>query len=154
MPSHCLPAASFRVSPIFECASLPAVAISLRLPAAIVSSHRLKFSLGREKKFGLTLNDAAGKQWLGIKLDPYERSFRIVRTHVLIKKDRALTRESLLEAISQGHCYLSFDIFGDAKGFSFAASGLENTIMGDQIELLPGGLHLTTGAPLTGRFVL
>src|SRR6266581_917898 len=45
---------------------------------------------------GLSVNDASGKQWLGIKLDPYERSFRTVRTHVLIKKSQPLTRESLL----------------------------------------------------------
>jgi len=57
------------------------------------------------------------------KLDPYERSFRIVRTHVLIKKDKALSSESLLEAIALGHCYLSFDTFGQAKGFSFTATG-------------------------------
>src|SRR6266436_10411896 len=47
---------------------------------------------------GLSINDASGKQWLGVKLDPYERSFRTVRTHVLIKKDKGLTGESLLEA--------------------------------------------------------
>ena len=68
---------------------------------------------------GVSVNDAAGKQWLGVKLDPYERSFRVVRTHVLIKKNQALSRESLLEAIALGHCYVSFDIFGEAKGFSF-----------------------------------
>src|SRR5712692_2885781 len=34
---------------------------------------------------GLSVNDASGKQWLGVKLDHYERSFRAVRTHVLIR---------------------------------------------------------------------
>jgi hypothetical protein len=102
---------------------------------------------------GLSLNDASGKQWLGVKLDPYERSFRTVRTHVLIKKDKKLTRESLLEAISQGHCYLSFDLFGDAKGFSFAPTGAEPKIMGDEIAFTPG-VHLTASAPLNCRFVL
>src|SRR6266852_4515414 len=102
---------------------------------------------------GLSMNDAAGKQWLGVKLDPYERSFRIVRTHVLIRKEKALTRESLLEAISQGHCYVSFDIFGDAKGFSFAATGAELKMMGDWI-VLEQGIHLKASAPLSCRFVL
>src|SRR6185295_1915760 len=55
---------------------------------------------------GFGLGDATGKQLIGVKLDPYERSFRTVRTHVLIKKDKGLTRESLLEALSQGHCYV------------------------------------------------
>src|SRR6185503_6298632 len=52
---------------------------------------------------GLSLNAASGKQWLGIKLDPYERSFRTVRTHVLIPRDKQLTRESLIEALRLGH---------------------------------------------------
>jgi hypothetical protein len=102
---------------------------------------------------GLSVNDASGKQWLRVKLDPYERSFRTVRTHVLIKKDNGLTRESLLEAISHGHCYISFDLFGNAKGFSFAATGAGPQIMGDVI-ILEQGVHLKASAPLSCRFVL
>jgi hypothetical protein len=103
---------------------------------------------------GVSVNDAAGKQWLGVKLDPYERSFRTVRTHVLITKDRGLSRESLLEAIALGHCYLSFDIFGDPKGFSFTATGVTpGKIMGDEIDLADG-LSLKASAPLTSRFLL
>jgi hypothetical protein len=101
---------------------------------------------------GLSVNDASGKQWLGVKLDPYERSFRVVRTHVLIKKDRGLTRESLLEAISQGHCYISFDLFGNAKGFTFAPEGTVANIMGDETPLVGG--HLRAAAPYSCRFVL
>jgi hypothetical protein len=102
---------------------------------------------------GLSMNDASGKQWLGVKLDPYERSFRTVRTHVLIKKDKGLTRESLLEAIGQGHCYISFDLFGDAKGFTFATEGAGANIMGDEIFPI-GKLQLRAAAPLFCRFVL
>ena len=103
---------------------------------------------------GVSVNDASGKQWLGVKLDPYERSFRVVRTHVLIKKDKGLTRDSLLEAIAQGHCYISFDLFGNAKGFTFAPLGVvANIIMGDETALL-GGLHLRAAAPYPCRFVL
>jgi len=101
---------------------------------------------------GLSLNDASGKQWLGVKLDPYERSFRTVRTHVLIPADQELTRESLIQAIAQGHCYVSFDLFGDPKGFSFIVSGSSKTI-GDEI-MFSDGLHLIASAPLSGRFVL
>src|SRR5229473_6124997 len=102
---------------------------------------------------GLSLNDASGKQWLGVKLDPYERSFRTVRTHVLIRKDKELSRESLLEAIALGHCYVSFDIFGDAKGFNFTAIGGESKIQGDEIYL-GAGLDVRIIAPLSVRFVL
>jgi hypothetical protein len=103
---------------------------------------------------GLSVNDASGRQWLGVKLDPYERSFQTVRTHVLIKKDKGLSRESLLEALALGHCYISFDIFGNAKGFSFGAAGVNpQKIVGDDIEL-SDGLDLKAGAPLSCRFVL
>ena len=102
---------------------------------------------------GLSVNDASGKQWLGIKLDPYERSFRTVRSHVLIKKDKGLTREALLEAISQGHCYISFDLFGDAKGFTFTTVDAGANVMGDVTTLL-SGLRLRVAAPSACRFVL
>ena len=80
---------------------------------------------------GLSLNDSSGKQLVGLKLDPYERSFRVVRTHVLIK--RGIERESILEALAHGHCYISFDIFADATGFNFSVNGSEVT-MGDEIS--------------------
>ena len=107
---------------------------------------------------GLSLNDASGKQLLGVKLDPYERSFRVVRTHVLIRKDKPLTRESLLEAMSQGHCYVSFDIFGDPKGFTFAAQSLSasypsKVIMGGSLPSVYQ-TRFTVTAPLNARVVL
>jgi len=101
---------------------------------------------------GLSVNDASGKQWLGVKLDPYERSFRVVRTHVLIKKEKGFSRESVLEAISKGHCYVSFDLFGDAKGFSFSTEG-PSTIMGDEVPSL-GKTRFVVKAPLASRFIL
>jgi len=88
-----------------------------------------------------------------VKLDPYERSFRVVRTHVLIKKDKGLTREALLEAISQGHCYISFDLFSNAKGFTFAPGGAGANVMGDEILSIRGS-QLRSAAPLFCRFVL
>lgn len=102
---------------------------------------------------GVSVNDATGKQWLGVKLDPYERSFRVVRTHVLIKKEKVLSSESLLEAIALGHCYLSFDVFGDPKGFSFTTNGALPGILGDEIEFA-NGLGLKVAAPLNSRFIL
>jgi hypothetical protein len=101
---------------------------------------------------GFGLADSTGKHIVGVKLDPYERSLRTIRTHVLIQKDKPLTRESLLEALSLGHCYVSFDIFGDAAGFDFRlvqSSG----VMGDETAYLQP-LELTAKAPLAGRFVL
>jgi len=126
-----------------------------RWDEAMSSGRKLVAIAGNDahSNVGLSVNDASGKQWLGVKLDPYERSFRVVRMHVLIKKEKTLTRESLIEAISQGHCYVSFDIFGAAKGFSFAATGAEPKMMGDWI-VLEQGVHLKASAPLSCRFVL
>jgi hypothetical protein len=124
--------------------------------AISAGNRKLTATAGNDahSNIGVSVNDAAGKQWLGVKLDPYERSFRTVRTHVLIKKDKALSRESLLEAIALGHCYVSFDIFGDAKGFSFTANGDQpQKIPGDEIDLT-NGLILKVGAPVSARFVL
>jgi hypothetical protein len=122
--------------------------------AVSAGNRRLVAIAGNDahSNIGLSLNDASGKQWLGVKLDPYERSFRTVRTHVLISKDKGLSRESLLEAISQGHCYISFDLFSDPKGFKFLVENSDK-IMGDEIART-GGLTLKAGAPLACQFVL
>lgn len=101
---------------------------------------------------GLSLNDAAGNQLIGLKLDPYERSFRTVRTHVLVKKDQTIARETLLEAISHGHCYLSFDLFGDASGFVFRINNTDK-IMGDDVEL-NSQPRFQVQSPLRARIVL
>lgn len=103
---------------------------------------------------GLSLNDSSGKQVLGIKLDPYERSFRTVRTHVLIESNQALTGETLAAAIAAGRCYLGFDLFGDATGFNFTAQNKSETkLMGDEISLVDG-VKLNVTTPLAARIVL
>jgi len=123
--------------------------------AISASNRKLVATAGNDahSNVGVSMNDASGKEWLGVKLDPYERSFRTVRTHVLIAKDKGLSDSSLLEAIALGHCYSSFDIFGDAKGFSFTATGDARKILGDEIDFA-SGLSLTAGAPLNSRFTL
>ncbi|HEY5837728.1 MAG TPA: hypothetical protein VIT19_01755 [Pyrinomonadaceae bacterium] len=126
-----------------------------RWDEAMSSSNRRLVAVGgndAHSNVGFGLADATGKQIVGVKLDPYERSFRTVRTHVLIQKDKPLTRESLLEALSLGHCYVSFDIFGDAAGFDFRlvqSSG----VMGDETAYAQP-LELIARAPLASRFVL
>ena len=101
---------------------------------------------------GFGLSDSTGKQILGVKLDPYERSFRTVRTHVLINKDKPLTRESLLEAVSLGHCYVSFDLFSDPTGFDFRVLQSDK-MMGDETSFAKPP-ELMAKSPLATRFVL
>ena len=83
---------------------------------------------------GLSLRDSSGKTLLGIQLDPYEVSFRLVRMHVLIDRNKPLSEANLLEALRAGHCFVGFDFLGDTSGFSFSAeSAPEQKIQGDDI---------------------
>ncbi|HEX8176036.1 MAG TPA: hypothetical protein VF543_13030 [Pyrinomonadaceae bacterium] len=104
---------------------------------------------------GLHLGDAGGKRYLGILLDPYGRSFQVVRTHVLLEKEQALTTEALLEALGRGHCYIAFDILADATGFRLSArSGNATAIMGDTLALSEGDTRLQVTTPVKSRIVL
>ncbi len=105
---------------------------------------------------GISLSDSSGKTLLGLQLDPYERSFRLVRMHVLLDslRDQHLTEEALLTALSAGHCFIGYDLFGDTSGFRFYAhDGNERKIMGDEI-MLDDAVHLTVSIPVPGRIVL
>lgn len=100
------------------------------------------------------LADGAGKKFLQVRLDPYERSFRLVRNHVLLEKTQPLERESLLAALRSGHCYISIDLLSDATGFRFTAENrTEKKIMGDEISLQDGvRFHVST--PISSRIRL
>jgi hypothetical protein len=103
---------------------------------------------------GVSLNDSAGKTLLGVQLDPYERSFRLVRLHVLIPSDKTLSLETLADALTGGHCFIGFDLFGDTTGFSFSASNSRETkIQGDEI-VADKEVRLSVSTPVTSRVVL
>lgn len=98
---------------------------------------------------GVNLQDDSGKTLLGVKLDPYDVSFQLVRMHVLVPRDQPLTSDSLLNAIKAGHLFIGFDLFGETSGFSFsAANGAERKIQGDEIQLQPQtALEIQTPVP-------
>jgi hypothetical protein len=103
---------------------------------------------------GLSLQDDSGKTLLGLKLDPYERSFRLVRVHILVPKEKNLDSESLLAALAAGHSFIGFDLFCESSGFSFsAANGTEYKIQGDEISLTKE-VKLTVRTPVASRIVL
>jgi hypothetical protein len=110
---------------------------------------------------GLSFQDQAGGKLLDLKLDPYERSFRLVRTHVLLPKGTPLGESSLLAALRAGNSFLAFDLFGDPSGFRFTAeadgggaSTPTRANMGDEIGLPPGGkLRLRVRTPAACRTV-
>jgi hypothetical protein len=104
---------------------------------------------------GLSLQEQTGEPIIAVKLDPYERSFNVVRNHVLLEKGTPLDTESLLTALRAGHSYIAFDLFGDANGFRFTAdNGADKRIMGDEIQLPASGkVTLSSRAPVRCRTV-
>lgn len=124
---------------------------------AIVSSKKKIAGIAgndSHSNIGLTLNDDSGKTLLGFKLDPYERSFRLVRVHVLVPTGQPLTQESLLEALGSGHSFVGFDIFCQSSGFSFSGTnGVDSKLQGDEISLNKG-VKLAVNAPVPARFML
>ncbi|MDQ2855710.1 MAG: hypothetical protein M3R68_05235, partial [Acidobacteriota bacterium] len=123
---------------------------------AMVSGRRLVATAGNDahSNVGLSLNDSSGKKLIGIRLDPYERSFRLVRMHVLLPKEKELTADNLGAALGAGHCYIAFDLFSDATGFRFfATSDGEKKIAGDELPL-SGDTRLAVSSPLSSRIVL
>jgi len=98
--------------------------------------------------------DDAENKIINIKIDRYETIFRLVRTHILLEKDKPFTKENLLDALKKGHTFIGFDVLSDTGGFSFAATnGAENKIQGDEIALSQG-VKLKASAPQTARFVI
>lgn len=104
---------------------------------------------------GLSFQDQAGGKVFDLKLDPYERSFRLVRTHVLIPRDTPLEESSLLDALRSGRGFVAFDLFGDPTGFRFTADGGAGVrTMGEEIQLPEGGaVRLAARAPVKCRTV-
>lgn len=103
---------------------------------------------------GLALTDTSGNTLLGFTLDPYERSFRLVRVHVLIPVGSTLDAETLRAALAAGHCFIGFDLFSDSSGFRFTGSdGNETGIQGDEITL-ESEIRLHVTAPIPSRIVL
>ena len=105
---------------------------------------------------GISVNESSGKTLLGLKLDPYERSFRLVRLHVLALPIHGpvLDESSLLSAIANGNCFLGFDLFGDTTGFRFSARNAdERRIMGGEIKL-ETPVTLSVSIPVAARVML
>ena len=103
---------------------------------------------------GLALRDTSGKALLGFKLDPYERSFRLVRLHLLLPSGKGLDTETLKTALAAGHCFIGFDLFSDSRGFRFTGSNANQTVIqGDEISL-GSGVRLDIVAPIPSRIVL
>ena len=96
----------------------------------------------------------AGSKIINLKIDRYETIFRLVRTHILLEKDKQLNQENLLDALKNGHTFIGFDALSDTRGFSFSAeNGTENKIQGDEISLIQS-VNLKAAAPQIARFII
>ena len=103
---------------------------------------------------GVSLKDSSGNTLLGIQLDPYETSFRLVRLHALVEQNRALDATSVLDAVRAGHCFIGFDFLDDSSGFSFEAQNPgEQKIQGDEISL-QAETRLRVRTPVSSRIVV
>jgi hypothetical protein len=134
----------------------PAQALSMWDERVRMKNTRLVAIAGNDAhaNVGLSLGDATGKKLFEIQLDPYERSFRVVRNHVLIEREKPLSEESLLAALRDGHSYIAFDLFCDAGGFTYTAENRAmKRIVGDEIGL-EDGVRLRVGVPVKSRIVL
>lgn len=111
---------------------------------------------------GVSLKDSTDKEIVGIKLDPYETSFRLVRVHVLIsvfyqhgvRLKPALDEATLLKAMRAGNFFMGFDLLGNTSSFRFEArNGDSLAIQGDEIPLRAESTLKVT-FPITARMVL
>lgn len=103
---------------------------------------------------GHLFGDDAGGKFINLKLDRYETIFRLIRTHVLLEKDKPLTQENLFDALRNGHAFIGFDVLSDTKGFDFTAENTHDSkIMGDEIALADG-VNLKAVAPQIAHFVM
>lgn len=91
---------------------------------------------------------------ISLQLDPYERSFQLVRVHLLIPQGEGLTAETVLNAVRAGHCFIGFDLFSDSTGFRFTgSSGGETKLQGDELWL-QGEVRFNVSVPLQSRIIL
>jgi hypothetical protein len=92
-----------------------------------------------------------GDRVFELDLDPYERSFRHVSTHLLLGE---LTEPNVREALRAGRAYVAFDWIADPSGFVLRAERDKETWpMGSEVSW-SADLRLRAEAPLAGAFKL
>jgi hypothetical protein len=92
-----------------------------------------------------------GESRVLLDLDPYERSFRHVSTHLFLPE---LTERAVRDALIAGRAYVSFEWVADPTGFNFqAVHGGKVFEMGSDVPFSQG-LTLRSVSPLPARFRL
>jgi hypothetical protein len=98
--------------------------------------------LGKRRRVpGVAGNDSHENVKIGdTQLDPYERTLRVVDTHLFARDAEA---KSIREALLEGRGYVAHEVFGESYGFTFFArdaSGETRAVLGEEVQ---GGLPLT-----------
>lgn len=157
-------AAGFLFDAIWSFPSYPELTFAARLkrPDAnlekfdrVAATRKITLTAGSDAHSNLGFHlfgDDAGNKFINLKLDRYETIFRLVRTHVLLEKDKPLTEENLLAALKNGRAFVGFDCLSDTRGFSFTAN--DSKTMGDEIAVSSDGINLKAAAAQTARFVI
>ncbi len=92
-----------------------------------------------------------------LRLMSYRRSFRHIRTHVLVEEELGgeveRDRELVFSALRAGRCYIAVDSVSPARGFTFCAKGPSGRLeMGDEGEA--GQWTLQASLPRPGKLRL
>jgi hypothetical protein len=114
--------------------------------------HRWNEMLAKQRAPALGSCDAHSQWWsrmlLGGPVGVYERIFKVVTTHVLVKQ---LDEASVVDALRRGRSYVVMDVWRDGTGFSFTATdGAQTWQMGDEIQWSGKPIKLTTYSPVMG----
>jgi hypothetical protein len=93
-----------------------------------------------------------------LRLMAYKRSFRYLRTHLLVEQPltRGLDadRELLFGALRGGRAFIAMDAIAPAKGFRFWAEGAHGLTMGDEAQATEGDWSLRAKLPQPARLRL
>ena len=91
-----------------------------------------------------------------LRLMAYKRSFRFLRTHLLVRDrlsgDLEADRAAVFGALRDGHAYIAMDSVAPARGFRFWAEGAAELQMGD--EGAAGSWTLRAVTPFSARIRL
>lgn len=121
------------------------VAIDDRLGKRVAELDPQKVSLVKP----MIKDKQPGDTILELDLDPYERSFHFVSTHLLMNE---LTETAVWDALKSGRAYVAFDWIADPTGFAcIARSGDKTFPLGSEVALADG-LQLEVEAPLPALF--
>jgi hypothetical protein len=94
-----------------------------------------------------------------LRLMAYKRSFRYLRTHLLVEEplrgELESDRDAVYGALRAGHTYIAMDSLGPARGFRFSAkSDNQELMMGDEGAAGEGSWSFRANVPKSARLRL